>query len=244
MTLVFLVLMRDDKDNIKFYIIFMAILENIKIFLKQINSKDEQAIARIMFNKSMTISVAESCTGGLVSSRLTDIAGSSVYIKENYVTYANEVKTKILGVSEEILDTYGAVSEECAIAMAEGLFARTESDIALSTTGIAGPGGATEGKNVGLIFVAIKNKYSIKVKKFEFNPKIKRKTMKYMFSQAALEFLLEFLKENDEKIKKSNIEIITEDGTEEQEIKPESVIEGENEIYVLEDDEEGTSEDN
>src|SRR5574344_151777 len=128
--------MMDDKDNMKFYIKVMAILENLRIFLKQINSKTEQVIARIMFNKSMTISVAESCTGGLVSSRLTDIAGSSVYIKENYVTYANEVKTKLLGVSEEILDTYGAVSEECAASMAEGLFTRTGSDIALSTTGI------------------------------------------------------------------------------------------------------------
>lgn len=236
--------MMDDKDNMKFYIKVMAILENLRIFLKQINSKTEQVIARIMFNKSMTISVAESCTGGLVSSRLTDIAGSSVYIKENYVTYANEVKTKLLGVSEEILDTYGAVSEECAASMAEGLFTRTGSDIALSTTGIAGPGGATEGKNVGLIFVAIKNKYSIKVKKFEFNPKIKRKTMKYLFSQVALEFLLEFLKENDERIKKNKIEIITEEGTEEQEIKPETIVDGENEIYILEDEEEGTSEDN
>src|SRR5574344_2071380 len=112
------------------------IIENLKLFFKQLNTKTEQAIAKILFKKSMTISVAESCTGGLVSSRLTDIAGSSDYIKENYVTYANEVKTKLLGVSEEILDTYGAVSEECAASMAEGLFTRTGSDIALSTTGI------------------------------------------------------------------------------------------------------------
>lgn len=174
------------------------ILENVKLFFKQINTDTEQSIARILLNKSMTISVAESCTGGLVSSRLTDIAGSSAYIKENYVTYANEVKSKLLGVSEETLKTHGAVSEECALEMAQGLFEKTNCDITLSTTGIAGPGGATATKNVGLMYVAIKNKYKIKVKKIELNPNYKRKTMKFLFSQKALEFLREFLNELDE----------------------------------------------
>ncbi len=175
------------------------ILENIKLFFKQINTDTEQSIARILLTKSMTISVAESCTGGLVSSRLTDIAGSSAYIKENYVTYANEVKSKLLGVSDDTLKTHGAVSEECALEMAQGLFGKTNCDIALATTGIAGPGGATATKNVGLMYVAIKNKYAIKVKKIELNPNYKRKTMKFLFSQAALEFLIEFLKELDQK---------------------------------------------
>lgn len=174
----------------------MTLIENLKHFFKQSNTKAEQTIARIMFNNVMTISTAESCTGGLISSRLTDIAGSSAYIKENYVTYANEAKINILGVKEETLTNFGAVSEQCAYEMATGLFERTNCDIALSITGIAGPGGATEFKNVGLAYVAIKNKYKINVKKIELNSHIKRKTMKYLFSQKALEFLIEFLNEN------------------------------------------------
>lgn len=175
----------------------MKMLENLKLFFMQLNSKTEQAIARIMFNKSMTISVAESCTGGLISSRLTDITGSSVYTKENYVTYANDAKAKLLGVSEQTLEQYGAVSEECAKEMVQGLFERTGSDISLATTGLAGPGGATKNKNVGLLYVAVKNKYTTKVKKIELNPHYRRKTMKFLFSQKALEFLLDFLKETD-----------------------------------------------
>lgn len=173
------------------------LLQNIKLFFKQLNTKTEQAIARIMFKKAFTLSVAESCTGGLISSRLTDIAGSSVYIKENFITYANEAKVKYLGVGEETLKTYGAVSEQCAKEMVEGLFERTGCDIALVTTGIAGPTGATENKNVGLLYVGIKNNRKTEVKKFELNPKYKRKTMKFLFSQAALEFLLAFLEETN-----------------------------------------------
>jgi len=171
------------------------ICESIKILINQTSSKTEQAIARIMFNNSMTISTAESCTGGLISSRLTDIAGSSLYIKENFVTYANEAKTSILGVSAETIEQHGAVSGECALEMVEGLISKTNCDVAMATTGIAGPSGS-ENKPVGLLYVAVKNKYSTRVKKFELNPKYSRKTMKFMFSQMALEFLLEFLKEN------------------------------------------------
>ena len=178
----------------------MELINNIKLFFKQINTDTEKAIARVLFSKSMTVSTAESCTGGLVSSRLTDIAGSSVYIKENYVTYSNEAKKKLLGVSESTLSQYGAVSEECAREMAEGLFENTDCDVALVTTGIAGPGGATEGKNVGLLFVGVKNKCSIQVRKYELDSKIGRKEMKFLFSQKALEFLLEFILDSDSKI--------------------------------------------
>lgn len=173
------------------------LLQNLKLFFKQINTNTEQAVARIMFKKALTISVAESCTGGLVSSRLTDIAGSSVYIKENFITYANEAKVKYLGVSEETLNNYGAVSEQCAREMAEGLFERTGCDIALVTTGLAGPGGSTQDKEIGLLYVGIKNNLRTEVKKIELNPKNKRKTMKFLFSQKALEFLLEFLTRED-----------------------------------------------
>lgn len=173
----------------------MKIFENIKLFLKQIDTKTEQTVARILLKKSMTIAVAESCTGGLISSRLTDIAGSSAYIKENYVTYANEAKMKLLGVSEQTLITHGAVSEKCAKEMVEGLFKNTNCDVALVTTGIAGPAGTSKDKNVGLLYVAVKNQYSTKVKKIQLKSDYDRKTMKFMFSQKALEFLIEFLNE-------------------------------------------------
>lgn len=172
------------------------ILENFKLYFSQLNTKTEQAVARILLKNSMTISTAESCTGGLISSRLTDIAGSSAYIKENYVTYANEAKIKLLNVSEKTLEQNGAVSEQCAIEMAEGLFEKTKCDIAIITTGIAGPDGGSAEKPVGTLYVGIKNKYQTKVKKFNLSPKIKRKTMKYAFSQCALEFLIEFLNES------------------------------------------------
>lgn len=174
------------------------LIDNLKLFFKQLNTETEQSIARILFKKSMKISVAESCTGGLISSRLTDVAGSSAYIQENYVTYSNKAKVKLLGVNKNTLEKYGAVSEECAREMAEGLFEKAGCDISLVTTGIAGPGGATEDKNVGLLFVAVKNKYITKVKKFELDSKHNRKTMKFLFSQKALEFLFEFLNEKQE----------------------------------------------
>lgn len=173
------------------------LIENIKLIFKQMNTKTEKNLARLLFNNSMTISVAESCTGGLISSRLTDIPGSSLYIKENFITYSNEAKIEILGVNPETIKSHGAVSEQCALEMAQGLHKKTNCDIALAITGIAGPDGGSEEKPVGTVFIAIKSKYSIQVKKFELNPNYPRKNMKYLFSQKALEFLRDFLKHNE-----------------------------------------------
>lgn len=175
----------------------MNIFESLNLYIKQLSTRTEQKIARILLKKSMTISVAESCTGGLISSRLTDVAGSSAYVKENYITYANEAKVKLLGVSEQTLEKYGSVSEQCAQEMAQGLFERTGCDVALATTGIAGPGGALTDKPIGLIYIAVKNKYATKVKKIELDPTYNRKLMKFVFSQKALEFLIELLEETE-----------------------------------------------
>lgn len=155
--------------------------------------KVEQEIAQILFNNSMVISTAESCTGGLLSSRLTDVSGSSLYTKLNFVTYSNDVKQSLLGVSAETLEKYGAVSKECAAEMAVGLHSRTNADVVICTTGIAGPTGGTPTKPVGLMYVAIKSKYKAVVQEFRLNPKIKRTKMKYKFTQCALEMLLDFL---------------------------------------------------
>ena len=141
----------------------------------------------------MVISTAESCTGGLLSSRLTDIPGSSMYTKLNFVTYSNDVKQSLLGVTPQTLETFGAVSKECAAEMALGLHARTNADVVICTTGIAGPTGGSASKPVGLMYVAIKSKYKAVVQEFRLNPKLKRTKMKQKFTQCALEMLLDFL---------------------------------------------------
>lgn len=156
-------------------------------------SNVEYEIAQILFNNSMVISTAESCTGGLLSSRLTDVPGSSMYTKLNFVTYSNDVKQSLLGVTPQTLETFGAVSKECAAEMALGLHAKTNADVVICTTGIAGPTGATPSKPVGLMYVAIKSKYKAVVQEFRLNPKLKRAKMKQKFTQCALEMLLDFL---------------------------------------------------
>lgn len=104
--------------------------------------------------KGLWIATAESCTGGLVAAALTAIPGSSASVHGGFVTYSNPQKMAMLGVPAAVLDSVGAVSEACARAMAEGAMAATGADVAVSTTGIAGPGGATADKPVGLVFVA------------------------------------------------------------------------------------------
>jgi nicotinamide-nucleotide amidase len=103
--------------------------------------------------KGMTLATAESCTGGLIAAALTAIAGSSSVVMAGFVTYSNDAKQKMVGVSPESLSQHGAVSAEVARAMAEGARARAGVSLALSCTGIAGPGGATPGKPVGLVFI-------------------------------------------------------------------------------------------
>ena len=110
---------------------------------------------RMLMEKGLTLSAAESCTGGLFAKTMTDIPGISEIFDRSLVTYSNEAKMQELGVSAETLEKYGAVSSETAIEMAEGLFRVTGSDICISVTGIAGPGGGTEEKPVGLSYIAM-----------------------------------------------------------------------------------------
>jgi nicotinamide-nucleotide amidase len=115
----------------------------------------EEVVGLRLAVSGFTLAVAESCTGGLIAHRLTEVPGSSTYFLESVVTYSNESKTRLLGVPPELIETRGAVSAEVAEAMAEGVKARAESDFGLSVTGIAGPGGGTEEKPVGLVFIAL-----------------------------------------------------------------------------------------
>ena len=109
-----------------------------------------------LIDKKLTISVAESCTGGLLASNLTKLANSSKYFKMGLITYSNEAKTKILKVDRNIIKKYGAVSKECCEEMVKNLSKISKSKINVSITGIAGPGGGSELKPVGLVYIGIK----------------------------------------------------------------------------------------
>ena len=104
--------------------------------------------------RGLTLALAESCTGGLIAGCVTSVAGSSAVFDRGFVTYTNEAKTAMLGVAPDLFDEVGAVSEEVARAMAEGALARSNANLSLSVTGIAGPGGGTADKPVGLVHMA------------------------------------------------------------------------------------------
>lgn len=149
--------------------------------------------AKFLKENHLAIATAESCTGGLLSSRLTDVSGSSDFVKLNFVTYAYEAKTEILGVSKELLEKHSAVSYECAKGMAEGLKARTNCDLALCTTGIAGPTGGSKEKPVGMVFISALFKDKLLVKEFRLPRFLPRKLMKFCFTQKAIELALEVI---------------------------------------------------
>lgn len=153
----------------------------------------EEELGKYLIENKLTIATAESCTGGLLSSKLTDVSGSSEYVKLNFVTYANEAKHKILAVSWDILNNFGAVSEECAEAMANGLYEATDCDIALCTTGIAGPTGGTKEKPVGLVYISMRYKGIVTVKEVKLSPTLPRIEMKEQFANQALKLALDIL---------------------------------------------------
>lgn len=129
----------------------------------------EEEVSKLIVEKDMTIAVAESCTGGLVSSSLINYPGISSVFIEGCITYSNESKISRLGVKKETLDKYGAVSEETAKEMAEGIAKSFNTNIGISTTGIAGPEGGSENKPVGLVYIGIYINGETTVKKFIFN---------------------------------------------------------------------------
>ncbi|MCI1193738.1 CinA family protein [Calidifontimicrobium sp. SYSU G02091] len=113
-----------------------------------------QPLAAALTARGRRLATAESCTGGLIAAACTALAGSSLWFERGFVTYSNEAKTELLGVPTSLIAAHGAVSEEVARAMAAGALARSHADIAVAVTGIAGPGGATPGKPVGLVWLA------------------------------------------------------------------------------------------
>lgn len=108
---------------------------------------------------NLTISTAESCTGGMIASAITDVSGSSVFFGTGVVTYSNDAKMKLIGVKKETLEEYGAVSEQTASEMAEGVLKLGEADVSVAVTGIAGPTGGTPEKPVGLVYIGVSGRY-------------------------------------------------------------------------------------
>lgn len=156
-----------------------------------IYGKDQEtladAVGQLMVRLGLTVAVAESCTGGLIGHRLTNVPGSSAYLDRVLVCYSNESKTKMLGVSQDLLRDYGAVSPQVAAAMATGMRDGAKTDIGLSTTGIAGPSGGSKDKPVGLVYFAMASAEGIKGISVQFQGD--REAIKDQASQTALDLL-------------------------------------------------------
>ena len=153
----------------------------------------DQIVGEILLEKNLSVAIAESCTGGLVSSKLTNISGSSAYTKLNFVTYSNEAKVKALGVNDKVIENYGAVSSQTALYMAEGVRLESNCEIGLSITGIAGPTGGTEKKPVGLVYIAVCNKHNEEFHELRIPDYLSRKEIKHRACSHSLNYLRQFI---------------------------------------------------
>ncbi len=147
----------------------------------------EEVVGMYLVMKRMTVATAESCTGGLLSERLTRVPGSSNFFLGGAVCYSNELKTRLAGVPRQLIEMHGAVSQPVAQAMAEGIRARTGASLGVGITGIAGPGGGSPEKPVGMVFVALAREPSTQVREFRFPGD--RERIRHWASQAALEMI-------------------------------------------------------
>ena len=151
----------------------------------------EEVVGVLLVERGMNIAVAESCTGGLITSRLTDVAGSSRYVLQSVVVYSNEAKSTLVGVPAELIAEHGAVSEPVALAMAEGIRTRAGVDIGVGVTGIAGPSGGTAEKPVGTVVIAAATRSGSCSRTFRFFGE--RDRVKFQASQAALDMVRRML---------------------------------------------------
>ncbi|MBW2056071.1 MAG: CinA family protein [Deltaproteobacteria bacterium] len=155
----------------------------------------EERIGRRLRREGATISVAESCTGGLIAHRITNVSGSSDYFESGVVSYSNESKADLLGVRLSLIDDHGAVSEPVARAMAEGIRRKRNTTLGLATTGVAGPLGGTARSPVGTVFIALSGPNGTAVRRFCF--KGTRLKVKRLAADKALEMVLEYYEERD-----------------------------------------------
>ena len=148
-------------------------------------------VGKLLIEKNLTIACAESCTGGLLTSKLTDVAGSSAYVEGAVVSYTNEIKMNVLHVKAETLENFGAVSEQTAREMAANVRQILNTDIGVSVTGIAGPGGGTPEKPVGTVYIGISGANGDNIQKFNFGGT--RTEIKEKSADAALALIQNYL---------------------------------------------------
>ncbi len=151
----------------------------------------ETRIGPLLLSRGWWLAVAESCTGGLLGHRITNVPGASAYFRGGVIAYANEVKMQLLGVPEDVLLEHGAVSEPTVRAMAWGVKERLQADVALAISGIAGPGGGTPEKPVGTTWIALATPEGIQARCYRFSGS--REENKWQATEAALQWLLEVL---------------------------------------------------
>lgn len=159
------------------------------------NETMEGTVAALLTKKGLTLAVAESCTGGLITDRLTDVPGSSLFLERGVVVYSNASKVDLLGIPASVIEEHGAVSEETATLMAEGVRRLGGTDIGLATTGIAGPTGGTEAKPVGTVFIALSSEKGTACRRYRF--RWNRRRNKEMSAQIALDMLRRVLAGGD-----------------------------------------------
>ena len=155
--------------------------------------KLSQKVVKLLSKKRLKISFAESCTGGLLSSSITSISGSSKVFTLGFVTYSNQAKTNILKVPKKIIMKHGAVSYETCLSMVKNLYKISKTNISLSITGIAGPKGGTKQKPVGLVFIGVKKGNKTVVKKFLFKSRTRNSIQKSIVSKS-LNLILRLVK--------------------------------------------------
>lgn len=153
----------------------------------------EEEVGRILRERDFTLATAESCTGGLIGHRITNVPGSSDYFERGVITYSNASKMELLGVPAATLAREGAVSEATALAMAEGVRSQSGTTLGLGVTGIAGPSGGTELKPVGTVFIALSGPRGSRCRRFNFEGT--RQEIKAQTAEAALTMLRDYLGE-------------------------------------------------
>ena len=157
----------------------------------------EMALTKLLMKKKYTMTTAESCTGGMIAARMVNAPGVSAVLKSGFITYANEAKEELLGVSHDTLEKFGAVSMETAEEMAEGAVKAAHTDAAVAVTGIAGPDGGTKEKPVGLVYIGVNVRGNVEVREYHFSGS--RQKIRESVTAAALTFLREKLLASEER---------------------------------------------
>ncbi len=182
-----------SKDKEKVALLFNILLKKLNEYVYgEDGEKIEEVVVRNAQDLNLSIAIAESCTGGLIGDKITNVSGSSSIFNGGIVSYSNESKIKVLGVKKQCIQSNGAVSEDTAMEMADNIRRKFFSDIGLSVTGIAGPGGGTNDRPIGLVFIGISNKNGVKAFKMNFGKN--RINNKERTCQAALDILRKELK--------------------------------------------------